>query len=129
MANSPRDADPAPTLLIVEDEGIVSRFLAAVLEREGYAVVCAATAADALERLAETSSIELLITDLTLPGIDGIELIRRAREHRPCLAALVVSGYPVDERRLLPTGFLQKPFSAQALVEKVRQLLTHPLAE
>lgn len=126
MANCSPGAADAPTVLIVEDEEVVCAFLATVLERAGYPVVCAETAAEALERLANTASIDLLITDLTLPGIDGLELVRRAREHRACLAALVVSGYPVDERSLRPTGFLQKPFSAHTLVEKVRELLTDP---
>lgn len=127
MAKGPRGGDAAATVLIVEDDAVVCAFLATVLERAAYPVVCATTAADALARLADTPSIDLLITDLTLSGTDGIELIRRARELRVCLPALVVSGYHVDERRLLSTGFLQKPFSAQALVEKVRELLTHPL--
>jgi CheY-like chemotaxis protein len=126
MVNRPRDAAEGAIVLIVEDEAIVCAFLAKVLERAGHTVVCVETSADALERLADNPSIGLLITDLTLPGIDGLELIRRAREHRERLAALVVSGYALDERGLGPIGFLQKPFSAHTLVEKVRELLTDP---
>ncbi len=55
---------------------------------------------EALERLAELPAVQLLITDLTLPVIDGVELIRRARARVPEMAALLISGYPVEELRL-----------------------------
>jgi two-component system, cell cycle sensor histidine kinase and response regulator CckA len=73
-------------------------------------------------------SIDLLVTDVILPGMDGAELARRATELQPQLGVLFVSGYTDDEvvrRGLLDAGrpFLQKPFTPEALVSQIAELL------
>jgi CheY-like chemotaxis protein len=116
---------PQPgVVLIVEDEEVVRAFLVAVLTRAGHQVVTAASGADALECLAEQPAVDLMITDLTLPLMDGVELIRRARAMRPHLAALLISGYSLDHLTTEHVDLLQKPFSAHQLVERVAALLT-----
>jgi two-component system, cell cycle sensor histidine kinase and response regulator CckA len=73
-------------------------------------------------------SIDLLVTDVILPGMDGAELARRAMELHPQLGVLFVSGYTDDEivrRGLLDAGrpFLQKPFTPEALVSRITEVL------
>lgn len=112
------------TVLVVEDEEVVRAFLTAVLVRAGHEVIAAASSAEALEHLGRHPSVDLIVTDLTLRTIDGIELVRRARIRFPRLGGLVISGYPPDDFALERAAFLQKPFTARALAEKVSALLT-----
>jgi CheY-like chemotaxis protein len=124
-------ADPAaaPTVLIVEDEEEVRAFTRDVLEMGGYTVLEAPSAARALE-LGDThpDTIDLLITDVVMPGMGGPELARRLRARRPALRVLCVSGYPESEDRRVGgvkgwTAWLEKPFSPDALLGKVRDCL------
>jgi two-component system, cell cycle sensor histidine kinase and response regulator CckA len=117
------------TILIVEDEESVRKLVAVMLERSGYAVVMASGGEEAI-RICQDHSVhlDLLITDLILPHIDGQEIARRAREHRPDLKTLFMSGY--TEHAILRKGkfdeaayFIQKPFTRAALTTKVREIL------
>jgi two-component system, cell cycle sensor histidine kinase and response regulator CckA len=123
-------ADPAPpaTVLIVEDEDEVRAFARDVLEMGGYAVLEAPSAARALEiGEAHTVAIDLLVTDVLMPGMTGPELARRLRARRPALRVLCMSGYPESTDR--PAGeatwnaWLQKPFNPDGLIAKVRECL------
>ena len=125
-------ADPAPaaTVLIVEDEDEVRAFARDVLEMGGYAVLEAPSAARALE-VGEThpAAIDLLITDVLMPGMTGPELARRLRARRPTLRVLCMSGYPESLDRRVGgekawNGWLEKPFSPDAMLAKVRDCLT-----
>jgi len=125
-------ADPAPaaTVLIVEDEDEVRAFARDVLEMGGYAVLEAPSAARALE-VGEThpAAIDLLITDVLMPGMTGPELARRLRARRPALRVLCMSGYPESLDRRVGgekawNGWLEKPFSPDAMLAKVRDCLT-----
>jgi PAS domain S-box-containing protein len=117
------------TLLLVEDDAVVSRFLAGTLSRHGYQVLTAAhaTAAVTLVR-AYLDPIHLVITDVVLPGVSGPELIRTLAEIRPGLPTLYISGYAdavLARQGTFPKAshFLQKPFSAIELLTRVRQIL------
>lgn len=118
------------TVLFVEDEDTVLQMGREALEFLGYAVLPAATSNEAM-RLAQTHNgvIDLLITDIIMPEMNGQELARRIAALRPGLKQLFVSGYPSDhiaQRGMLASGvpFLQKPFSLQELATMVRQTLT-----
>ena len=123
------DPAPAPTVLIVEDEEEVRAFTRDVLEMEGYAVLEAESAPRALDiGAAHPGAIDLLITDVAMPGMSGPELARRLREGRPALRVLCVSGYPESADRRVGgvrswTAWLEKPFSPDALLATVRDCL------
>jgi len=121
---------PPATILVVEDELDVRELARDVLEMNGYRVLEALDVADAT-RLAQThpGPIDLLITDVMMPGATGPELARRLRAHRPGLRVLCMSGYPesADGRIDGEAGWdawLQKPFTPDVLVRKVRDCLT-----
>jgi CheY-like chemotaxis protein len=117
------------TVLLVEDESAVRRLGCRILERRGYTVIEAESGAGALqifERMAP--AISLIVTDVVMPGMSGVELARRLRLMKPSLRVLFTSGYTADEiQRHGPldagTGFLAKPFTPDALVGKVREIL------
>jgi hypothetical protein len=110
-------------LLIVEDEAALRDVLRRYLERAGYRAEAFARSEDALRRFqAEPSAFALVITDLTLPGLSGEQLIDRLRASRPSLPALILSGYPYEPTHPR-TRFLQKPFLPKMLLEEVELTL------
>jgi PAS domain S-box-containing protein len=116
-------------LLLVEDEPAVRLMASRALQQYGYQVIEAGDGREAL-RLLEGSErpINLVVTDVVMPGMDGPELARRAQRLRPGLPVLFMSGYTDDEivrRGLLEAGqpFLQKPYTPEALGEQVAELL------
>ncbi|HVB38782.1 MAG TPA: PAS domain S-box protein [Vicinamibacterales bacterium] len=117
------------TVLVVEDDEEVRHFARRVLERQGYRVLEAAHAADAL-RLVESYAgpIHVLLTDVVMPKMNGGDLAARLRPIRPLMRVLYMSGYAEDE--LLNHGcaisdlaFLPKPFLPEALARRVRDLI------
>jgi DNA-binding NtrC family response regulator len=118
-----------PTILFIDDDENIRRVFGDVLRRAGYDVTEARHSLEALElddrRL---SHIDLIVTDVMMPGIDGLQLLQRLRARYPGVPVLVISGYPefampVDTVRDAPTAFLGKPFTGLELVRAVRQLL------
>ncbi|MCX6544221.1 MAG: MASE1 domain-containing protein [Acidobacteria bacterium] len=117
------------TILLVEDDGPVRAFARTLLERSGYRVLEAAGGPDAI-KIAEVFSepIQLVLTDVIMPGMAGPEVARRVRATRPATRVLYMSGYTDDaisHHGVLDEGvaLLPKPFSAEALAAKVRQVL------
>jgi PAS domain S-box-containing protein len=122
------------TILLVEDEPDVRELTQMVLSERGYTVIEAPTPADA-ERVAGSNGTEihLLLTDVVMPGISGGELAKRLTERFPNLRVLYMSGYTHNlfaQDGTLEEGisFLQKPFTPQVLVEKVREALDRPVS-
>src|SRR6267142_3113744 len=91
LRSSQQEVDKAKTLLVVDDEPAIRELVARVLCYEGYNVLQAGDAADAL-RLATAATIHLLLTDFSMPGADGLELIRRFRSVYPKTPVLILSG-------------------------------------
>ena len=121
-------------MLVVDDELLVRRLETQILRLQGYTVLEAENATKALRLAREAAAIHLLITDLAMPEIDGLELTRRFREMHPETPVLMVSGsLPVSGARSEPSlerfDFLAKPFRFNELLHKVRTLLdtTAPL--
>ena len=120
------------TVLLVEDEEQVRDLARRVLERAGYAVL-AAEDAEAAVAIADRhpGHIHLLVTDIVLPRVSGRELAARLAIHRPAIKVLYVSGTTdnaVSRHRMLDPGteFLEKPFSLERLLQKVRMALGAP---
>jgi len=120
------------TVLVVEDEAPVGSLARKVLRANGYNVLQAAGAEEALETASRhTGPLHLLLTDVVMPGLSGRELAERLRGSRPELKVLYMSGYTDDAivRHGLhgpTTAFLQKPFSLETLLSRVRETLDRP---
>ena len=116
------------TVLLVEDEPSVRHLAQRMLSGGGYQVMVAADAESALRiAAAHAGDIDLLVTDVVMPGMNGRQLSDRIRQSRPGIVTLFISGYP-DDRLLVPdrgaqTPFLQKPFESDTFLERVRGLL------
>jgi PAS domain S-box-containing protein len=126
-------AAPEPqleTVLVVEDETGIRTLVRKILRRQGYQVIEASNGEEALLKTEEHGApINLVITDMMMPGIGGRELVERLHRQDPRLKVLFVSGYTDDNavyaRDLPPgTGFLQKPFTLGSLLEKVKEILS-----
>jgi two-component system cell cycle sensor histidine kinase/response regulator CckA len=116
------------TLLLVEDDLNVRHLVADFLSSAGYQVVQGGDADEAEAACrAVNGRIDLLVSDVVLPGLDGPGLLSRLRQSVPALPALLISGYPGDAVvRPGPessTTFLAKPFSRAVLLGKVREAL------
>lgn len=132
-AESEVKPEPSPqgteTVLVVEDEAAVRALVAEVLRCSGYRVLTAESGEAALAVSARHDGpLDLLLTDLIMPGITGRELARRLQEARPPLKVLYVSGYAEDviaHRGKLDgdVAFLAKPFAPEALLDKVREVI------
>ena len=115
-------------MLIVDDEEPIRQLERRILESGGYQVLEAARAVDAFALLQDAVRVDLLIADLLMPDIGGEEMARRIRRDHPEIKVLYVTGHIdelMDERSTLWEGeaFLEKPFSAKALLEAVSLLL------
>jgi len=117
------------TVLLVEDEESVRELVRETLQNKGYTVMEASDGINGM-KVAETydGKIDILITDVVMPGMSGRELAQRVAASRPSIRVLYLSGYTEDaiihEGVLDPgTAFLQKPFTLQALARKVRDVL------
>jgi CheY-like chemotaxis protein len=116
------------TVLVAEDDPFVRAYAVSCLSSLGYQVVAAANGEDALLKLNESVPVDLLFTDVVMPGIDGWELADRARRLRPGLKVLLTSGYALEtlesRGRLHPgTAVLNKPYRKVALAKRVRDTL------
>lgn len=124
-SQAPRAAtESRARILLVEDDEGVRDLLVGILTHYGYGVDAFATAEEAL---AHEGTFDLLLSDVLLPGMNGPDLARELRRRHPGLAVLLMSGdtgHVVDPRELDVRGFLQKPFTARTLVERVEELLS-----
>jgi PAS domain S-box-containing protein len=120
-------ARAAARVLVVEDEEVIRGLVDQVLRGEGYDVVLAADGDEAIE-LASRMPVDVLLTDLTMPGIGGHELADRLRECTPGLRVMFMSGFAergdFSASALPPlTAFLEKPFTFSMLSERMRELV------
>ncbi|RMD64412.1 MAG: PAS domain-containing sensor histidine kinase [Alphaproteobacteria bacterium] len=128
-AKGGRDLSGMGTILLVEDEDAVRSFGARALRNKGYEVLEARSGESAMDLLRERGAeIDLLITDVVMPRIDGPTLVRHVRAHHPDLKVIFISGYTEDAfRKKLGEDegilFLAKPFSLKQLAAKVKEVL------
>ena len=126
-------------ILVIDDDPAVRMTIKLVLEREGHVVELATDGLAGMKAI-KTGGIELLIVDIFMPGMDGIETIREVRKHQPALPALVISGTSLGGPGLPAPGLrapdflamavklgavrsLQKPFKPRDIIAVVRECL------
>ncbi|MGH7230324.1 MAG: response regulator, partial [Nitrospiraceae bacterium] len=131
-AKPERRARGTETILLVEDQGMVRKYVGDVLKEYGYYLLEAASGDEALRCSAEHQGhIDLLLTDVVMPYMGGRQLSERIASTRPETKVLFMSGYAGDavlrEEILKGTAFLQKPIAPDALLCAVRELLDTPL--
>jgi two-component system, cell cycle sensor histidine kinase and response regulator CckA len=117
----PADQLVPKTILLVEDNEAVRQLITRVLSSDGYQVVEAKDGTQALEVLAQGTPIELLVTDIVMPGPTGFEVASHFIAARN-VPVLFISGY-AQERTDIPGPILQKPFTPAALLDTVQRLL------
>ena len=115
------------TILLVEDEAVVRAVAERALTRHGYTVLVAESGEEALEILRREGQVDLMVSDVVMPTMDGPTTVRHARETHPDLPILFISGYAEEQLRksidIENVAFLPKPFSVQQLAETVRDTL------
>src|SRR5580692_9534175 len=121
------DGSAPARILLVDDDAALGRYLARVLTRGGFEVIHELDSGGALHRI-ETESWDLLITDIEMPGMTGLELLDRVRQLEPDLPVAVLTGnptidYAVTALRSAAAEFLQKPIAAAELVAKATELV------
>ena len=126
-----RDQTGSAAVLLVEDEAPVRAFAARALKMRGYGVLEAETGEEAMEILADPANpVDLLISDVVMPGMSGPEFATEARRLRPGLGLIFISGYAEEGFRESLTEteflFLPKPFTLNQLTAKVKEALAEP---
>ena len=117
----------SPKILLAEDDNDMRRFLVKALEKAGYKVMSYDNGASAYDRLRE-EPFSLLLTDIVMPEMDGIELARRATELDPDLKVMFITGFAAvalnpDSKAPKDAKVLSKPFHLRDLVDEVNKML------
>lgn len=120
-------------ILVLEDDTDMRDLLQEVLAERGFEVVAAGGGEEALRR-ARTESFDLIIADIRMEGITGLDAIEQAKEHQPDLGSIVISGYASEEEtlravRLNVGGYLKKPFKMQQLLAQINEFVSQKTAE
>jgi CheY-like chemotaxis protein len=132
-ADTPVSTGPVD-VLYVEDDALVGMATASILENAGFLVHQAMNGEQALASLAQHPQIKLLVTDIGLPGMNGHELVSRARQLSPEIGVLFVTGYDrtgiAGQVTAIPrTDYIDKPYDPEQLVQKARRLVENMLAK
>ena len=118
---------PARRILLAEDDDSMRTFIERALVKAGYEVVSVANGREAHERV-KAEPFTLLLTDIVMPQMDGIELARRASEHAPDIKIMFITGFAAvtlntDSRTVKDARVLSKPFHLKDLVKEIDRLL------
>ena len=119
-------SDRQKTILLAEDESLLRELGETILRQAGYKVVTAPGAEDLRSLVSEyPDSVDLLLTDVLMPGLGGQELVGLVRRRWPDIRVLYMSGYSSEEIDDLDraAGFLQKPFTPGELMQKIADVL------
>jgi CheY-like chemotaxis protein len=122
-AGPPESLIVAHTILLVEDETFVREVTREVLQSAGYRVLAAGTGTEAIATYENDGNVDLLITDVVLPGETGLALAARLQVENPQLIVLFVTGY-IERMKIGEENCLAKPFSSEALLRTIRRLLS-----
>ncbi|HLV81882.1 MAG TPA: response regulator [Chthonomonadaceae bacterium] len=115
------------TLLVVDDEPLMTELFQQYMTRRGFRVVTAATGQEALDTVAaEADGLRLVLLDISLPDMSGLEVARRLAERAPSLPVMIASGHDLDSSVPLPPNIacaIQKPYQNRMLAERIREIL------
>lgn len=115
-------------ILLAEDDDSMLNFLMLALKRAGHDVVTRSNGTDALEAIKEQGPFDLLLTDIVMPGMDGVELAQKATDESPNLKVMFITGFAAiamnnASKAVQNTKLLSKPFHLNDLITQVEQLL------
>jgi PAS domain S-box-containing protein len=122
----------APRVLVLEDETFMAQRLELVLKEEGYGVCTTHTGLSALKTLGQRG-FDLLITDLRLPDMDGMDVVKRVKEEQPDTQVIVITGYAnipsaIEAMKTGVADYLPKPFTDDELISSITEALSHEKA-
>jgi CheY-like chemotaxis protein len=122
-AEASQDAPIAPRVLMVDDDSNIVGIVSDVLRDAGHDVITASNGMQALELLQQDPFIDVLFSDVVMPGMSGVELARKALELRPGMRVLLASGYSEGWLDDVPAGvdFVAKPYRAMQILELLRE--------
>lgn len=105
-------------VLVVDDDPVITELLGVHLERQGYTVAIASDAAEGEKRTA-ADKYHLVVSDIEMPGIDGIEFLKRIRERQPGVGVIIMTAFPENHPRTMALragadGYIRKPFNLNA---------------
>lgn len=117
-------------ILVIDDEDIVLMSCRRALTPEGYDVKTVRSGEDGLQMLAGEEAYDLVLTDLKMPGIDGIEVLRIVKEKWPHIKVVIITGYQTVESavkavKLGAYDYIEKPFTPEQILLAVRNALKH----
>ena len=127
----------ATRVLVIDDDPVIGKSIDRVLASKGYAVICAADGAQALEKL-EREDYDMVYTDIRMPGMDGVEVARQIKASRPWLPVVIVTGYgsqasEAEARAVGVSSFLHKPLSPEMIEasaqDALRENVSPPVAQ
>ena len=126
--STPTDTTGTESILLVEDNDVVRELARRTLKQRGYKIYEAQNAEEAIELMAHGAEVDLLLTDVVMPGLSGPNLAARLLQQRPRLRVLYMSGYSEDAAAMHGSFWggvplLQKPFTTAQLAERVRLAL------
>ncbi len=126
----PDDANAQATIMLVDDEEIIRTSIAAALEAAGFAIIDRGSGAEALEVIAAGRTVNVLISDLSMPGLDGISVIREAQRQRPGLPAILLTGFATHVAEMAASHstdarftVVRKPVTGEQLIDHVAVML------
>ncbi|MCI0526295.1 MAG: response regulator, partial [Nitrospira sp.] len=114
-------------ILVVDDEGLIQQLCRRILLKNGFEVETASSGSHALE-ISAKGSYDILLTDIKMPGMTGLELIEKVKERQPEITAIVITGYgsvdtAIESLKLGVMGFIIKPFTPDALLVTIQNVL------
>jgi DNA-binding NtrC family response regulator len=118
------------TILVIDDDRDSADTIAILLETSGFTVMAAYSAREGLDRLDDCPAINLVVSDIRMPGVDGFDFLRVVKHRFPALAIVLTTGLPITEDDVVPRGalILQKPFAVEELKRAVAEQLQINLA-
>jgi CheY-like chemotaxis protein len=129
LAKLSAQTDTAETILVVEDQPATAQITRILLESWGYRVIEAHSGEEAMSVFASNGNgIQLVLTDVIMPGISGPQLASELLRMRPELRIVFMSGYPNDQLNQPDAAFLPKPFNPASLSRMIRKELDRPMA-
>jgi len=132
---NPTDTQGDVAVLLIDDEPLVLSTLGRILRQSGYRVIAVPTGAEAVRLVKEKCfQPDVVLLDMTIGDLPADRIVAELKRSRPAIRVLLISGYPLDDGAteviaMGAHGYLQKPFSHDALQQRIRELLRQPRTE